>query len=426
MKGQLIKQHRKYKKLTLEQLSKGICSPSYLSKIERNNFRASDEIYRLLSDKLNIKLDTFSEKFDKRIYDQLMQWHEAIKLKDLENAEYLYIKCQAELQANQNFELVGLYKVIHSRYILTTQKQPLPEDVLNQLHGNYSQSSYEYRFLYFKTVGIHYFITADYKQAITHLHSAEDLLEQFSLSDHELYFHLALTYTHLHMYVESNYYAEIALEGFQNSFNSPKVTQCYMLLGRNYSSLDVQSAAERIFLQLLRVPKNQLSLSERGKIYHHMGFIYYHQEKYEKAHDFLHKSLELNQTEKAANYFLLAKTSFWGNFGETSMWNYISLGEEEAVNTNSLKFEHKLFVLKQIILKKTDEESFIEKLEKEILPDFLRLDEFEDYKEHLELLGDIYYRKRHYKKAATFFMEANHYISLQKKNLRSKKKRSVQ
>ena len=51
-RGLLIKKQRKALDISLEALSHGVCSPSYLSKIENNILVANDDIYNLLFKKL--------------------------------------------------------------------------------------------------------------------------------------------------------------------------------------------------------------------------------------------------------------------------------------------------------------------------------------------------------------------------------------
>lgn len=46
-RGLLIKKQRKELDISLEALSHGVCSPSYLSKIENNILVANDDIYNL-------------------------------------------------------------------------------------------------------------------------------------------------------------------------------------------------------------------------------------------------------------------------------------------------------------------------------------------------------------------------------------------
>ena len=60
---------------------------------------------------------------------------------------------------------------------------------------------------------------------------------------------------------------------------------------------------------------------------------------------------------------------------------------------------------------------FIAKLEQKIIPDLRNMNEYDDYKDSLELLGNLYYNKRMYKKSSMYFKEANNYKSTQKKDL---------
>ena len=62
-RGLLIKKQRKELDISLEALSHGVCSPSYLSKIENNILVANDDIYNLLFKKLGIStMDTIKEE----------------------------------------------------------------------------------------------------------------------------------------------------------------------------------------------------------------------------------------------------------------------------------------------------------------------------------------------------------------------------
>ena len=69
-RGLFIKKYRKEKEYSLEALAHGICSVSYLSKIENNEVLASDEIINLLMKKLKIAiLDEAEVKDVKRLLD---------------------------------------------------------------------------------------------------------------------------------------------------------------------------------------------------------------------------------------------------------------------------------------------------------------------------------------------------------------------
>ncbi|GGF20560.1 transcriptional regulator [Halobacillus andaensis] len=419
MKGQLIKQHRKFKNMTLEELADGICSVSYLSKIEHNTMIASDEIYRLLGKRLNIRLENLNEEFDEEIYKEILNWHEAIQLKDFPLMDELQEKCRLHLHKNQNIDLSNLYKVVHSRYQLTKTHKPLSKKITKELGDVLSQSSNEFRFLYYKTIGIHHFLSLEYKKTIHHFQCAEKMMEKLPHHDSELYYHFSLTYTRLRMYVESNYYANLALEEYQKSLTYSKITDCYMMLAINYNFLGVHDVAERLFHKLLKGSKEHLSVIDEGRIYHNLGYIYNNQKEYDLAVDHLLFALKLKEREKlsiVSTLYLLAETYHHLEDKQASR-DYLSKGEEVANQHKDVKYQHKFYVLKHKMNQTMNDDTFIEMLEKTIIPDALSLNEYNDHKNYLELLAELYYERRMYKKCSMLFIEASRYKSTQIKEI---------
>lgn len=75
-RGLLIKKQRKELDISLEALSHGVCSPSYLSKIENNILVANDDIYNLLFKKLGISMmDTIKEEKIKQKLDLFFKYY---------------------------------------------------------------------------------------------------------------------------------------------------------------------------------------------------------------------------------------------------------------------------------------------------------------------------------------------------------------
>lgn len=75
-RGLLIKKQWKELDISLEALSHGVCSPSYLSKIENNILVANDDIYNLLFKKLGIStMDTIKEESIKQMLDLFFKYY---------------------------------------------------------------------------------------------------------------------------------------------------------------------------------------------------------------------------------------------------------------------------------------------------------------------------------------------------------------
>ena len=106
-RGLLIKKQRKELDISLEALSHGVCSPSYLSKIENNILVANDDIYNLLFKKLGIStMDTIKEEKIKQMLDLFFKYYmssdskvfkiinELLEYKDEVVSSYLFVQYQ--------------------------------------------------------------------------------------------------------------------------------------------------------------------------------------------------------------------------------------------------------------------------------------------------------------------------------------------
>ncbi|WP_226581741.1 helix-turn-helix domain-containing protein [Halobacillus litoralis] len=419
MKGSLIKQHRKFKNMTLEELASGICSVSYLSKIEHDTMNASEEIYRLLGERLNIKLTDINQDFDEQIYEDLLNWHEASQMRDFSLMNELQNKCEEALNDNKNTELTNLYKIIEARHDMTKNRKPVPSRMLKELQDTYEDASNEFKFFFNKTIGVHHLFLSNLRESLQHFNLAKELMDKLPFHEGEIFFHLALAYSKTRSFVESTHYAFVALEMYTKSLHYSRMVDNYIIIAINYNSLGAHHIAEEYLLKVLKVAKHELPSSDKRRIYHNLGINYTNQEKYKKAYSYLLKAYEIDTKEsmfKSSTIYLLALNRY--HSGDIDLcWEYIQEGKEESQKHNFLKYQHKFFILSHMVMEKTSDVDFIKKLEEEIIPDFRKLNEYKDYKEFVEMLADLYYDKRMYKKAAMYYKEANDYRETQKKDL---------
>ncbi|TGB02773.1 helix-turn-helix domain-containing protein [Halobacillus salinus] len=410
MKGTMIKQHRKLNNMTLEELADGICSVSYLSKIEHDSINASDEIYRLLEERLNIKLVDINEEFDETIYQDLLKWHEAAQSRNVDLMTSYDQKYELGLPDNQNSELNNLYKIVKARNDMKLKYQPLHEDTLLTLTNIYNHSTKEYQFLFHKTLGIHFLLTDDLQEALHHFKKTHSLLKYVHFSDTETYFHLCMTYSKLVTYaVESNYYGQIALEGYMKELNYQRIIDTYLIIAINYDYLKSYDIAEEYYVKILNFAEKDLDSDTQRRIYENIGFGHLKKEEYEESIIHLEKAYNIETPDKyfeVNTNYLLATCHYRLNQMD-ECWTYIEIGEKLAEEYDIIFHTYKFYVLKNVIEDQTSTEEFIKKFEKEIIPYVKSMDNFRRYKEYLEMLGDIYYKKRMYKKASGCYKEAN-------------------
>ncbi|WP_138417109.1 helix-turn-helix domain-containing protein [Aquibacillus sediminis] len=78
-KGDFIKLHRKNANMTQDQLSLGICSVSYLSKIENNDVIPSEQIRSLLFSRLGMNQESSFEEETETLHHDLTAWYQSIE-----------------------------------------------------------------------------------------------------------------------------------------------------------------------------------------------------------------------------------------------------------------------------------------------------------------------------------------------------------
>ncbi len=86
--GDVIKRKRRERKRTQELISKGVCSVSYLSKIENNKMMPSDYVIKELSRRLDIDIDVYMAGGDGvKLLEEALQYYYAGQVDALENIE---------------------------------------------------------------------------------------------------------------------------------------------------------------------------------------------------------------------------------------------------------------------------------------------------------------------------------------------------
>lgn len=83
--GNHIRHLRKSQKLTQEELASGICSVTYLSKLENHKELPSEEILQLLCERLGVELGDILKTFED-LESDLLEWYRIIELKDQQAA----------------------------------------------------------------------------------------------------------------------------------------------------------------------------------------------------------------------------------------------------------------------------------------------------------------------------------------------------
>jgi transcriptional regulator with XRE-family HTH domain len=154
MVGQRIRYYRKTKGLTQEELAQGICSVSYLSKIEKGDAKSSEEVINLLCDRLGI---SSGEVDSNEILEMLNEWNMTMVNRRFDEAERLYIQVTEKVKMIHDPQILLRHELFLARYHLT--KQPadavLALGYLKKVDKLVEQLSSELKFYYLLCQGLY-------------------------------------------------------------------------------------------------------------------------------------------------------------------------------------------------------------------------------------------------------------------------------
>lgn len=209
--GSILKHHRKEMGLTLEEGALGICSVSYLSKVENNLIYPSDKYIALFEEKFKVELKDKPYRTDEDIADEIIIKHfydEAIEVdlkffsgldykSKLNQLLYLTITNQIERAKKQYMELMPYIKNLNTKElkiflysiscILTSEGRLKDAFCVLNMDTPYPMDSYlgclmmKSRIILATKMNNHPFILLNYEQVVSYLidheyyHVAHDL-----------------------------------------------------------------------------------------------------------------------------------------------------------------------------------------------------------------------------------------------------------
>ena len=115
--GKQVFYKRLQQKMTQEELCQGICSVSYLSKIENGKIEASEEILQLLCARLEIAVTDLRD-VEEDVKGKLEDWHKAIVHLERERIEQIYADLQEQMEQVTDFEIMNYYELLYVRYLM--------------------------------------------------------------------------------------------------------------------------------------------------------------------------------------------------------------------------------------------------------------------------------------------------------------------
>ena len=113
--SEFLKRKRMEMGFKLEDLSNGVCSVSYLSRIENNAVDVKENYYKALCEKMNIDYETVKEERTKNLYEDILRAYFKKETEEVENLVNHALSCNS--YCGIEIELMVLfYNIINKNY----------------------------------------------------------------------------------------------------------------------------------------------------------------------------------------------------------------------------------------------------------------------------------------------------------------------
>ncbi|MFS0749282.1 helix-turn-helix domain-containing protein [Oceanobacillus sp. 1P07AA] len=324
--GDIIKLERLKQQIKQTQLAKGICSTSYLSKIENNTTTASDEVINLLLQKLNIELsdqekneDAFIEEI--RAISKRARIYREYKFIEEKLNELQYIK---NIYRKTTFLELQLLILRLTLFFEDKERSTFYLDYLEQEKDNFTPNQ---QFLFLQCKAIFHHTYADIHQALTYFKealviSSDIVLEGWERADHQ--YMLAIAYNSCDEVINTIEYGKLSLKYFQRAFIINRTIDCYLLIGIAYKKGNNLKEALDSYELALKMTNETRMLEDvellKGVIYQNLGSLSSHLQP-EKVIPYYKKSLSYKQK---ANNKLITIFSIVIEYAKYEKWDKVS------------------------------------------------------------------------------------------------------
>ena len=404
--GKQIFYKRLQQKMTQEELCQGICSVSYLSKIENGKIEASEEILQLLCTRLEIAVSDLRD-IEAEVKEKLEEWLKALVHLEKYKVEELYTELEAEMQQIVDFEIVNYYKLLYTRYLIMKRNVPVLKEELEKLKKVYKKYSPFQQLLYKYSQALCYCLQHKWQEGLQFLVQTELMAKEQDYYETGIYYNLAVAYTHLEIPHMALHFANIAMEGFRSEYKFRNVINCQIIIALSYSEKGQYDEGLKIYESILREAD---SFSEKdvlmAMVLSNIGSILYRKKKYDEAKKYYTKSLQY-QREEDVNYIdtlyeMALQCIHLKQLEEAKEWidkGIISAKKDERCNT-------KLYLLLMLRYKYFTEPSVYKVfLETEAIPFFKNAGNKKELKK-------VYIELAEYFANSLQFKESNHYYKL--------------
>ena len=409
--GLLIKMSRIQQNMKQVSLAKGICSTSYLSKIENNQTIPSEDVLQLLLERLELDYEDLSTEQELKFLSELyLLYKEAIiernksevieRLTTYNKRNFLFIN-------ESNFFTYNLY--LFRLYLITDADVDTVKSLMNALEQMQEKFDDRQKFIFNNNCGLYYYLLNDYKISLKHFEIALESVTNFHFEEWELadfYHAISMAYLSNNHLLNTIEYSTKSLNYYKDNLIFARAIDCYIVTGVAQMMTSKFKSAEECFLLTKKLAKDIRLNKYEGIITQNLGALYSLQGNCDKAIEYFIESLDYwHDTEGhlITIFSIVKEYSKKKNIEKVIEWCDKGL----ALIENHSKEKYMSFFYHFNIYKvKNDMDLSFEQVFLSAIQHFESVKDFRYANKYSILLGNIYSENRKYKSSALTYQKA--------------------
>ncbi|MBD7964826.1 helix-turn-helix domain-containing protein [Fictibacillus norfolkensis] len=411
--GEKIRYFRKVKNLSQQELSAGICSVPYLSKIENGVTEPSEEIQQHLAARLEIRLNTLNEN---ELIQRYIEVFYALYKRDHSAAEQKFHALNDS--PTQSVDEDILHKIFKSIYIMmTTLDIQGVQKLLTEVGYIENVIKGEKAFYYLMAKGQLSYFMEDYEDSFQYFLLAEKQLDDSRFQDWEkgyLLYMIGLSANQLYKNIVALEYTQLALAIFERSYFFERCADCRIILAIIHLRIKNFDESTKHLWLAETIANNFNNEVLMGVIYHNLGSIATHKGETEKAIELYTKSLEAKKndtiSQKLSTIYMLLKEYQKSNSRDQGVELLDTWLNQLKGNALFRGFELHFIYYKQLFTYGDHNEESIRFMVKELIPYFEQRNEWIHLAEYYPILGKYFEKNQKYKQASMYYSLAYHAV----------------
>ncbi|MCM3712348.1 helix-turn-helix domain-containing protein [Sporosarcina luteola] len=414
--GHLVKIERQRQDMKQEVLAQGICSASYLSKIENGTAIPSDQILQLLFTRL--KIVSVADQTEAKLTEILDQFKRIVDQRDRTSASLLLKEMNA-LSLNASLNSIDFILMETRLLLFDEQPSPIVEKNIVILNSVVNEMSGKQKFHFYLIKGIQAYNENHFSFSLSLFSKAETFCVKFNAEDWEtaeLHYVLSLASLSDYRDFTAIEYAQKALAYFNSKMIISRSISCLIIIGLAKKRIGNITEAITIFKEALEVLENSDTSFHIETIEHNLGicFSLMNDEKLALQYFISAINKKKHANDKIVTAIAILKEYYkTGNLDEAAVWLETCLSMLNQVTRNEIHYKHHLIVYETLLFGSDD---FYQAFQNVL--DYLS--ESNNYYHcfiYCNLLSKKLAEKNEYKKATVYYEKAfNYYLKHKKIN----------